>query len=60
MVVKRGRLYERKLRLIENRILRGIFEYKWDESGEGRRLHGEELAGSYRSPNIIKFIKSRS
>ena len=30
---------ERRLRVFENRILRRIFEPKWDENGEWRRLH---------------------
>jgi hypothetical protein len=35
---------EQRLRVFENRVLRGIFGPKWDEAtGEGRRLHNEEL-----------------
>ena len=30
-----------------------------DENGEWRRLHNEELQGFYRSPNIVRVIKSR-
>ena len=40
---------ERSLRVYENRILRRIF---------GRRLHNEKLYGLYRSPNIVRVIKS--
>ena len=29
------------------------------KSGEWRRLHNEELHSSYRSPNIVRAIKSR-
>ena len=32
---------------------------KRDENGEGRRLHNEELHSLYRSPNIVRVIKSR-
>ena len=30
-----------------------------DENGEWRRLHNEELHSLYRSPNILRVIKSR-
>ena len=50
---------ECKLRVFENRILRRIFGSKRDENGEWRRLHNEELHSLYRSPNIVKVIKSR-
>ena len=32
---------------------------KRDENGEWRRLRNEELHSLYRSPNIIRVIKSR-
>ena len=32
---------------------------KADENGEWRRLHNEELHSLYRSPNILRVIKSR-
>ena len=35
------------------------FEPKRDENGEWRRLHNEELHSLYRSPNIVRVIKSR-
>ena len=38
--------------VFENTILRRIF-------GEWRRLHNEELHILYRSPNIVRVIKSR-
>ena len=44
---------------ISNRILRRIFGPKRDENGEWRRLHKEELHSLYRSPNIVRAIKSR-
>ena len=40
-------------------IPRRIFGPKRDENGEWRRLHNEELHGLYRSPNIVRAIKSR-
>ena len=45
--------------MISDRILRRIFGPKRDENGEWRRLHKEELHGLYRSPNIVRVIKSR-
>ena len=50
---------ESRLRVFENRILRRIFGPKGDENGEWRRLHNEELHSLYRSPNVVKVIKSR-
>ena len=44
-----------RLRVLENRLLRRIFGHKMDEvTGEGRRLHNEELNDVYSSPNIIR------
>ena len=39
--------------------MRRIFEPERDENGEWRRLHNEELNSLYRSPNIVRAIKSR-
>ena len=50
---------ESRLRVFGNRILRRIFGPKRDENGEWRRLHNEELHSLYRSPNIVRVIKSR-
>ena len=50
---------ECRLRVFENRILRRIFGPKRDENEELRRLHNEELRSLYRSPNIVRVIKSR-
>ena len=50
---------EYRLRVFENRILRRIFGQKRDENREWRRLHNEELHSLYRSPNIVRVIKSR-
>jgi hypothetical protein len=51
---------EHRLRVFENRVLRGIFGPKRDEvTGEWRKLHSEELHNSYSSPDIIRQVKSR-
>jgi hypothetical protein len=50
---------EHRLRVFENRVLRGIFGPKRDEvTGGWRKLHNE-LHNLYSSPNIIRMIKSR-
>ena len=48
-----------RLRVFKNRILRQIFVPKRDSNGEWRRLHNEDLLSLFRSPNIIRVIKSR-
>ena len=49
---------ELKLRVFENRVLRGIFGPKRDEvTGDWRKLHNEELNDLYSSPNIVRVIK---
>ena len=51
---------ERKRRMFENMVLRGIFGPRRDEvTGKWRRLHNEELNDLYSSPNIVRVIKSR-
>ena len=50
---------ESRLRVFENRILWRIFGHKRDENGEWRRLHKKDLHSLYRSPYIIRVIKSR-
>jgi len=50
----------RRLRVFENRVLRGIFGAKTDEvTGEWRKLYNEELNDLYCLPNIIRMIKPR-
>jgi hypothetical protein len=52
---------EHRLRVFENRVLRGIFEKKKrvEVTGEWRKLHNEELHILYSSPNIMRQIKSK-
>jgi len=48
---------ERKLRVFENMVLRGICGPRRDEvKGEWRRLHNEEPNDLYSSPNIVRVI----
>jgi hypothetical protein len=51
---------ECRLRVFENRVLRGIFGPTRDEvTREWRKLHNEELHNLYCSPNIVRVIKSK-
>jgi hypothetical protein len=51
---------ERRLRVFENRLLRGIFGAKRDEvTGEWRKLRNEKLYDLYCSPTILRVITSR-
>ena len=51
---------ERKLRVLENMVLRRIFGSRRDEvTGEWMRLHNEELNDLYCSPDIVRVITSR-
>jgi hypothetical protein len=46
--------------VFENRVLRRIFGPKRGEvTGEGKKLHSEELHNLYSSPDIIRQVKSR-
>ena len=47
-----------RLSVFENRILKRITGLKMDGNGEWRRLHNDELHSLYRSPNIVRVIKS--
>jgi len=50
---------ERRLRVLENRVLRRIFGSKRDEvTRDWRELHNEELNDLY-SQSIVRAIKSR-
>jgi len=50
---------ERKLREVENMVLRRIFGPRRHKvTAEWRRLHNKELNDLY-SPNIVRVIKSR-
>jgi hypothetical protein len=51
---------ERRLRVLENRVLRRVFGPKRDEmTGDWKKLHNEELNDLYSLPNIVRVIKSR-
>jgi hypothetical protein len=51
---------EHRLRMLENRVLRRIFEPKEDKViGEWRKLHNGELHNLYSSPDIIRRRKSK-
>jgi hypothetical protein len=51
---------EHRLKVFENRVLRGIFGPKRDEvTGEWGKLQNGELHNLYLSPDIIREIKSR-
>jgi hypothetical protein len=39
--------------------LRKIIGPKREEEGSGRKLHNDELHNLYRSPNIVRVIKTR-
>ena len=49
---------ECKLRIFENRILRGIFGSKRDENVEWKKLHSEERHSFYRSQYIVRVNKT--
>jgi hypothetical protein len=50
---------EHRLRVFENRVLRGIFGLKrYEVTGEWRKLHNEELHNLYSSSDIIRQVKA--
>jgi hypothetical protein len=54
-------LKEPRLKMFENRVLRGIFGSKREEvKGSWRKLHNEEFNSLCSSPNVIRMIKSRT
>jgi len=50
---------ERRLRVFENRVLRGIFGPRRDEVASEWRKQPNELNDLYSLPNISRVIKSR-
>jgi len=51
---------ERRLRVFESRVLRGIFGPKRDEvTRDWRKLYNEELNDLYSSLSVIRVIKWR-
>jgi len=51
---------KRRLKVLENRVLRRVFGPKRDEvTGEWRKLHDEELMDLFSLPNILRVVKSR-
>jgi len=51
---------ERRLRVFENRVLRGVFGPKRDElTRDWRKIHNEELSDLHSLPNIVRVVKSR-
>ena len=58
LITGSGRVF--RLRVFSKKVPRRIFRPKRDETGEWRKLHKQELYGSYHSPNIVRLIKSRA
>jgi hypothetical protein len=51
---------ERRLRVLESKILRRIYGPKRDEvKREWRKLHNEELNDLHSTSNVVRVIKSR-
>jgi hypothetical protein len=47
------------MKILESKMLGGIFERKSEEVRGWRKLHNQELYNLYSSPNIVNIIKSR-
>jgi len=46
--------------MFENGVLRRVFGRKREEvTGEGRKLHNEEISDLYSLPNVVRGVKSR-
>jgi hypothetical protein len=53
-------MLDRRLWVLENRVLRRIFGPERDEvTGQWRKLHNEELNDLYSSSNIFRAVKPR-
>jgi hypothetical protein len=53
-------LFTLRLRVFENRVLRGVFGPERDEvTREWRKLHNEELSDLYCLPSILRLIEVR-
>jgi hypothetical protein len=54
----KGKIRMHRLRVLENRVLEGIFGQKRDEvTGGWRNLHNEDLLDLYSSQCIINIMK---
>jgi hypothetical protein len=50
---------EHRLRVSENRVLRGLFgPMRENVTGGWKQLHNEEIHNLYSSPNVVRMIKN--
>ena len=54
-----GEIFSFKLKVFKRKILKQILSPKRDDIEKRRKTHNEELHSFYRSPNIVRIIKSR-
>jgi len=54
-----GKHYIMRFKVIEKKFLKRIFELKWDENGEWRRLNSEQHHSLYNSPNTFRMKESK-